>query len=152
MPTTEERLLELIGDVQGLPELEEFRRGLIDALGRAVPSDWVSINEVGPQPGDYWGVVEPELPDASREVFARLMHQNPLVAYMTDGARRGGATRLSDVTSAADYHRLDIYRELYGPLGVRTVDKHLQNAFVKLGVTSRSQAAARAWELALRSG
>jgi DNA-binding CsgD family transcriptional regulator len=251
VPAAEDRLLELIGDVQGLLELEEFRRGLIDALRRAVPSDWVSINEVGPEPGDYWGVVEPALPQSTYEIFARLMHQNPLVAYMTDGARRGGATRLTDVTSAAEFHKLDIYRELYGPLGieyqiaftlpqepprllgvalsrrhadytdaerdllnrarpfliqgyrnaiafererraggeamiealrgagltareaatiariargsssadaaaalgvgVRTVDKHLQNAFAKLAVTSRSQAAARAWELALRS-
>jgi DNA-binding CsgD family transcriptional regulator len=31
-------------------------------------------------------------------------------------------------------------------IGTRTVDKHLQHGFAKLGVTTRSQAAARAWE------
>ncbi|MBS1861389.1 MAG: hypothetical protein JSS68_06710 [Actinobacteria bacterium] len=33
-------------------------------------------------------------------------------------------------------------------VGVRTIDKHLQHAFAKLGVENRSRAAARAWELA----
>ena len=217
------------------------------ALRRAVPSDWVSINEIGPGPGDHWAIVVPPLPASAHETFGRLAHQNPLVAYMTDGARRGSAARLSDVTSPEEFRRLEIYRELYGPLGlehqiaftlpekpprllgvalsrrehdfddgerdllngarpfliqayrnavafeserrtgevamlaaltaaglspreaavialiargnssadaaaalgigVRTVDKHLQHAYAKLDVGSRSQAAARAWEL-----
>ncbi len=247
----DERLLELIGDVAGLLELDEFRHGLIAALRRAVPSDWVSINEVGPEPGDHWELVEPALPAASHEVFGRLMHQNPLVARMTSGPRPGAPLRLSDVVSREEFRALEIYRELYGPLGLehqiaftlpqgpprllgvalsrrdrdfseaerdllgrarpfliqgyrnavafealrrereaamiaalraagltareaestaliahgassadaaaalgigtRTVDKHLQHAFAKLGVTTRSQAAARAWESAGRS-
>jgi DNA-binding CsgD family transcriptional regulator len=248
----DKRLLELIGDVGGLLELEEFRLGLLAALRRAIPSDWASINEVGPEPGDHWDLVEPPLPKQAHDAFARLMHQNPLVAHMTAGPRPGSALRLSDVCSAEEFQALEIYRELYGPLGiehqiaftlpqepprllgvalsrregdftdaerdllnrarpfliqgyrnalafererahrpggaptamesglrdagltrreaeavclvargassadaatalevgVRTVDKHLQHAFAKLGVKTRSQAAARAWELA----
>jgi hypothetical protein len=34
------RLLELIGDTIGLLEIDEFRRGLLDALRRVVSADW----------------------------------------------------------------------------------------------------------------
>lgn len=118
MASDDHRLLHLIGEVHGLLELEEFRRGLVVALQTTIPSDWVSINDVGPTPGDFWGMVEPALPPETRETFARYMHQNPLVAYMTDGRRRGAALRLSDVTSPDDFHALEIYREFYGPLGI----------------------------------
>jgi DNA-binding CsgD family transcriptional regulator len=37
-------------------------------------------------------------------------------------------------------------------IGVRTVDKHLQHAFAKLGVSRRSEAATRAWELLAEAG
>jgi DNA-binding CsgD family transcriptional regulator len=241
----DDRLLELIGDVVGLLDLGEYRRGLIPALRRAVPSDWVSINEVGALPGEFWGMVEPELPPEAVETFVRLMHQNPLVAHMTSGPRPGAPLRFSDVVTSTELHALEIYTEFYGPLGiehqiaftlpqeppcllgvalsrrdrdftdaekallgrarpfliqgyrnalayeqvrrdggmtaalrdlgltrrqaeclaqvargsssadaakamgvgVRTVDKHLQHAFAKLGVTKRSQAAARAWQV-----
>ncbi|HVW45682.1 MAG TPA: helix-turn-helix transcriptional regulator [Solirubrobacterales bacterium] len=249
--TADERLLELIGDVGGMLDLDEYRRGLIVALRRAVPSDWVSINEVGPEPGDHWELVEPELPASAHELFGRLMHQNPLVAHMTAGPRPGAPVRFSDVTTTREFHALEIYTELYGPLGlehqiaftlpqepprllgvalsrrdrdysdderrlltrarpflvqsyraavahdrvrreggraamiaalqaagltpreaecvaqvargassaataetlgvgVRTVDKHLQHVFAKLGVENRSQAAALAWEIVNR--
>ena len=46
------RLLALIGDVLGLVELPDLREGVLLALDRAVPSDWVSINEIGPTPAD----------------------------------------------------------------------------------------------------
>jgi hypothetical protein len=36
---TDKRLLELIGDTQGLLELDEFRTELLPALRRAVPAD-----------------------------------------------------------------------------------------------------------------
>jgi DNA-binding CsgD family transcriptional regulator len=248
MAAGEDALLELIGEVGGLLELEEFRLGLLAALRRAVPSDWVSINEIGSGPGDHWEIVEPELPASAHEAFGRLMHQNPLVARMTSGPRPGAPLRLSDLCSRRRFHALRIYQELYGPLGlehqiaftlpqqpprllgvalsrrerdfsdaerdllgrarpfliqayrnalaferrrpdgeeamiaalraagltgreaqsldllahgassadaaarlgvgVRTVDKHLQHAYAKLGVATRSAAAARAWELA----
>jgi DNA-binding CsgD family transcriptional regulator len=117
MAAPDPRLLELIGDTHGLFDLEEFRRGLFEALRRAVRCDWVSINEVGPTPGDYWGMVEPELPAESAQTFGLYMHQNPLLAYMLE-SRRGTARRLSEFISAEDHHSTDLYRLVYGPLGL----------------------------------
>jgi DNA-binding CsgD family transcriptional regulator len=117
MTPSDSRLLELIGDTHGLLDLEEFRVGLLGALRRAVRCDWVSINEVGPEPGDFWGMVEPDLPEETKEIFAQYMHQNPLLTYMME-SRRGSARRLSEMISTEDFHRLDLYRLLYGRLGL----------------------------------
>jgi DNA-binding CsgD family transcriptional regulator len=117
MTSSDPRLLELIGDTHGLLDLEEFRLGLLDALRRAIRCDWVSINEVGPVPGDFWGMVEPQLPPETSEIFARYMHQNPLVAYMME-SRRGTARRMSEMISVEEYHSLDLYRLFYGKIGL----------------------------------
>ncbi|MFT3864452.1 MAG: helix-turn-helix transcriptional regulator [Solirubrobacterales bacterium] len=247
MALPDPRLLELIGDTHGPFGLEEFRLRLLEALRRAVACDWVSLNEVGPEPGDFWGIVDPDLPRESYEIFARYMHQNPLLLYMLE-SRNGTARRLSEMISKEDLHRTDLYRLLYGEIGLeyqiaftlpqepprmlgvalsrrtrdfddadrdllnqarpfmiqsyrtaiaferlrtelgaealvaalrgagltsreaevigllargrsnadlagalgistRTAEKHVQNAFVKLGVKTRSQAAARVWDL-----
>lgn len=117
MGSTDPRLLELIGDTHGLLDLDEFRVSLLVALKRAVPSEWVSINEVGPRPGDYRGMVEPPLPRESAETFSRYMHQNPLLLYMLE-SRNGTARRLSEMIASAGLHQLDLYQEVYGPLGL----------------------------------
>jgi DNA-binding CsgD family transcriptional regulator len=110
------RLLDLIGDVQGLLDLEEFREGLIVALRRAVDCDWVSLNEFV-APGDVWSLVVPPVPDEVLELFAVYAHQNPLVRHFQ--LRQDGRTqRLSDIASTAELHRLELYREVYSRIGL----------------------------------
>lgn len=84
-------LLELIGDVQGLLDLGAFRLGLLAALLRAVPADWISLNDIGPDPESAVVITEPEFPPAYR---------------------------FSDVISTEELHALDLYREFYGPIGL----------------------------------
>ncbi|MDX6697478.1 MAG: hypothetical protein QOE65_875 [Solirubrobacteraceae bacterium] len=247
--TTDARLLELVGDIQGLLDLDEFREGLIVALRRALGSDWVSLNEFI-SPGEVTSVVVPPVPEDVVERFALYGHENPLVRQFLE-RQDGRAQRLSDLVSAEELHALDLYREVYSAIGleyqmaftlphapprvlgvalsnrdrdftdderdfvdrarpfliqgyrnavahsgltraaagsalldglggagltpreadvvrlialgrsnadaaealglsVRTVHKHLEHAFSKLGVHTRSEAAARAWELAGR--
>lgn len=91
----------------------------MDAPVRAIPSDWVSINEVGPESHPTFGRSSSgpsRLPSTRRSA---VMHQNPLIAHMTSEpvrARRCG----SDVSTARDFHALEIYRELFGPSGSST--------------------------------
>jgi hypothetical protein len=42
--------LDLVGEVQGMLELEELIDGMLAAIHRNVPSDYVSINDIGPTP------------------------------------------------------------------------------------------------------
>jgi DNA-binding NarL/FixJ family response regulator len=242
-------LLELVGELVGLLDLDELRTGLLRALLRAVPAKWASLNEVGPD--GVVALVEPELDERWFGPFAQLAHENPLYQHWVR-TRDGRAYRFSDVTTREALEATRLYREVYAPLGVnhqialslpsqrdrilalvlsredrdfsdaerdllnqarpfmiqvyrnavafsalrsvssagllptlasrglttreaevvsqvalggsnrdiatalqvsdRTVQKHLEHAFRKLGVSTRSEAAAKAWELAREDG
>ncbi len=114
---TDARLLDLVGDVCGLLDLDELRHGLLDALHRALPSLYVSLNDIGPGPSD---VVVLMSPDASEELFAawaRNAHENPLLQYY-QRTQDGRAMRFSDVCTTEELHGLALYREVYEPMGV----------------------------------
>jgi DNA-binding CsgD family transcriptional regulator len=110
-------LLELIGDVQSLLSLDDFRRGLLSALSLAVPADWVSLNDIGPDPESTVVVIEPPFAHQDHALFARLAHQNPLIERFA-ATGDGRAYRFSDVVTPYRLHGLDLYREFYGPLGL----------------------------------
>jgi DNA-binding CsgD family transcriptional regulator len=115
--TTEGAALRLVGDVYGLLEIEEFRVGLLSALREAVPSDWASLNEIGPDPVDTFTIVEPPLEARWHEAWALYGLENPLVELMSR-TRDGRPLRLSDVVGQAELHALRLYRHLYGPIGL----------------------------------
>ena len=60
-PSREAQVLRLVADVCGLLEINEFRHGLLDALNRALPSKYVSLNEIGPTPDTVAVIVRPDL-------------------------------------------------------------------------------------------
>ena len=72
---TTRRLLELVGEAYGFEDLDEFRPGILEVLNRAVPSPWVSYNEVGLEPDKVYSLVLPPAPEGLLPVFARLSHQ-----------------------------------------------------------------------------
>jgi DNA-binding CsgD family transcriptional regulator len=113
-----DRLLDLIGDVVELLELEEFRRGVVEALHRAMRADWVGLSEVGPTPGSVAEFVEPPLAAEIHRSFAELAHQNPLVQRL-DETRDGRAYRISDVVTQKQLHALEIYERVYRPIGLK---------------------------------
>jgi DNA-binding CsgD family transcriptional regulator len=112
-----EALLDLIGDVSGQLDLDEFRLGLLEALGRAVPSDWVSLNDLGPDPGDSTVLIDPPFPPEDHELFAGLAGENPLIAHY-QRTLDGRAYRFSDVVTPAELHCLRLYREFYARIGL----------------------------------
>ncbi len=118
MPASRDaQLLELLGEIQGLLELSDLREGLLTALARIIPSDWVSINEIGSDPDHVFTVVRPALSEQVHESFARFAHENPLI---TRFARTVDTRpyRFSDVISRAEFQALALYRECYAELGL----------------------------------
>ncbi len=110
-------LVQLIGEVVGLLELGEFRRGLLDALLRAVPAQWISLNDLAPDPEQTVVLIEPEFPPEAHALYARHAFQNPLVErYRRTGD--GRAYRFSDLGTSAELHATALYREFYAPLGL----------------------------------
>jgi DNA-binding CsgD family transcriptional regulator len=114
---TDDGLLELIGDMHGLLDIEEFRWELLHAVRRAVSSDWISLNDIGTDPETMVGIVEPEIEPAMRDVFARYAHENPLIEYYIR-TQDGRVRRFSDITTPRRLHALTVYKEFYKPLGI----------------------------------
>ncbi|HEX4306805.1 MAG TPA: LuxR C-terminal-related transcriptional regulator [Solirubrobacterales bacterium] len=107
----------MIGDVQGLLDLDELADGLLATLQRNFPSDFVSINDVGPDRDRVIAVISPPQPEELHRAFGEYAFQNPLMARHMR-TLDGRAYRFSDVISAEEYHRLDLYQQLYKPMGV----------------------------------
>jgi DNA-binding CsgD family transcriptional regulator len=117
--TTTAALLELVGEAYGFEDLDEFRPGILEVLNRAVPSLFVSYNEVGIDPERTFSLMLPRAHDELLPVFARLSHQNPILAeYRRTGD--GRPQRFSDLIDRATYHRLELYRECYRLMGVES--------------------------------
>jgi DNA-binding CsgD family transcriptional regulator len=111
------RLLELVGDIVGLLDIDELRHGLLDALHRALPSAYVSLNDIGPGPGEIVALMSPPSAGDMFELWARHAHENPLLQYYLR-TQDGRAMRFSDVCSREHLESLALYRELYRPMGV----------------------------------
>lgn len=113
----EKRVLSLIGELIGLLELDEFSYGLLRVLREEVPSDFCAIHEL---PADLPHTISLTDPPTSRDAhaeFARYAPQNPIAEYFLR-TRDGRATRFSDLITHRELHQLDLYREVYKPLGV----------------------------------
>jgi DNA-binding CsgD family transcriptional regulator len=114
-----DRLLGLIGDAYGHDDLDSFRRALLGALGRAVPADYRSYNEVGVRADEIVGISDPPVDARLVEVWGRLAHQHPVIRYVRR-TRDGRPWRISDHMHPAEFRRLELYRDFYRPLGVES--------------------------------
>jgi len=117
------QLVDLLEEVIGVTDLDEFHHGLLRGLQRAVPSDWVSLNDLGPGPEDVAVVLTPEPPPDLLEIFIHLREQNPLISYL-ERTRDGRAMRFSDVATEEELHATELYQRVYAPMRV-----HHQMAF-----------------------
>lgn len=114
-----ELLLDLVGEAYAFDGLEEFRPGVMEVVNRAVPSAWVSYNEVGVEPDQVFSLMQPTFPSELFPAFVRYADQNPLIAEYRRTAI-GRPRRISDLMGRAEYHRLDLYRECYSLIGVES--------------------------------
>lgn len=111
------RLLELIGDVCGLLDIDELRHGLLDALHRALPSEYVSLNDIGPGVREVVALMTPDAAPELYDAWTRNAHENPLLQRY-QRTLDGRAMRFSDVCTTDHLHRLALFREVYEPMGV----------------------------------
>jgi DNA-binding CsgD family transcriptional regulator len=110
-------VLDLIGELQGMLDLDELIDGFLAAFERNVPADFVSINDIGPDTERVIAVVIPPQPAGLYRAFGEYAFQNPLMARYME-TLDGRPYRFSDVISVDDYHALDLYRHVYAPMGV----------------------------------
>jgi DNA-binding CsgD family transcriptional regulator len=110
-------VLDFVGEAHGAEDLDELRAFLPAALRRLIPADYASYNEIGNDGRTYATLGDPELPLEAKETWNRYAGQNPLVARFAR-KRDGRAYRFSDVVRDPAVYELELFRELYGPLGI----------------------------------
>jgi DNA-binding CsgD family transcriptional regulator len=101
----------------GLLDLQELCVGLLRALRQTIPAEWSALNELPADLPHTISITAPPAPPEMHVAFARYGPENPLVRYHME-THDGRATRFSDVVTRRELHRLDLYREVYRPLGV----------------------------------
>jgi len=111
------RLLELVADVCGLLDLAELRYGLIDAMRRVLPSDWASLNDIGPGPGEVFAISRPDGEEELYSKFQQYAHENPILQrHLSTLDSR--AYRFSDLVTRDELHALPLYREVYARMKI----------------------------------
>ena len=113
----EKRVLSIVGELLALQDLDEFCQALLVAMREELGADYCAFHELPPDLPDTISMSEPEVPFEMHEAFARYAIQNPIAAYFLK-TRDGRPTRFSDLVSLQELHRLELYREVYRPLGV----------------------------------
>ena len=107
--------LEFVGEANSFGDLEAFRAGILPGIQRLVPSDLVGYNEVDLSGGPALVVTHPDPLPATGEALARLAHEHPLISVQMNGD--GRTYKISDFLSAGEFHSLELYDEIYSPLG-----------------------------------
>jgi DNA-binding CsgD family transcriptional regulator len=113
----EEKLLEMIGEVSGMLDLDELAAGILVVLARLIPSDYVSINDLGPDPERVISLIEPRQPEHLYRAWGEYASQDPLMSRYME-TLDGRPYRLSDVIGREEYHALGLYEHVYAPMGI----------------------------------
>jgi DNA-binding CsgD family transcriptional regulator len=113
----DKRALEIVGETIGLLDLQELCHGMLRALREAVPAEWCALNELPANLPHTISLAEPPAPPQLHVAFAKYGLQNPLAAHFLQ-TKNGRALRFSDLVTRRELHRLELYREVYSPLGV----------------------------------
>ncbi|WCB95061.1 hypothetical protein DSM104299_03803 [Baekduia alba] len=110
-------LLEILGEVHHAEDLPSFRAALLDVLPRVIPNAYTSYNEIAADGTPLVTIVNPEPGGVFLEKWGRYGHQNPLVNRYLE-TRDPRAQRLSDVIALDELRRLELFQEVFAPLGV----------------------------------
>src|SRR5262245_38853637 len=102
-------LLELIRDLYALRDLKSFTAHVGPSLRRMIPADFSSYSEFDLRRRTTVEVDDPPLSEvaarAAYKVFARHLHEHPLVDYYRR-TRDRGAYKISDFITGREFHRL----------------------------------------------
>jgi DNA-binding CsgD family transcriptional regulator len=115
-------LLDSIRELHTFRDQDALRAWLLDtALPKLVPSDWLSYNEVDlSNPEKTLSVLKPESNDFFQNLFPRFQqvaHQHPLIVRQMQSVDFP-VHKISDFLSQESYHQLELYQDVYKPMGV----------------------------------
>ncbi len=111
-------VLELTLEARAAPDLPSFIHEVTPRLRALVPYDALGLNEIDPARGTALVITDP--PDygipGGEGRLAALIRQHPVAGPRSRGDLR--TRRLSEIISARDFHRLELYQEVYRHIGI----------------------------------
>jgi len=111
-----EAALQFALHAQATDELHSFRHHLVPGLRQLVACDSLGYNEIDLDRRTAFVLSDAPVFEGISERFLALAHQHPMVPYQRRGDLR---TRLmSDFLSVRAFHRLELYQDIYRPLGI----------------------------------
>ncbi|MDO8210280.1 helix-turn-helix transcriptional regulator [Conexibacter sp. CPCC 206217] len=110
-------VLAFVGEVNDADDLAEFRQVVVPGLRRLVRSDLAAYNEIVAGGVPVATITDPVATPEAYAAWARYAGQNPLYQRLLR-TRDGRAYRLSDVIERREFEALELYREVFSPLGV----------------------------------
>jgi DNA-binding CsgD family transcriptional regulator len=113
------KALDFMLDVSAVEQPEALVRCVVEGLPRLVASELTTLSLCDLAAGTRRVVSDPEgaiSPD-DEACFNRLIHEHPLVRYHSTQPR-GGARRISDCVSQAQFQRQEIYGDYYRRIGI----------------------------------
>jgi DNA-binding CsgD family transcriptional regulator/GAF domain-containing protein len=111
-------VLDLVGEAHDAEDLDEFRAVILPALNRLLPADFAAYNEVVDGGVPVATISHPAAGPDELEAWARYASQNPLYQRFLQ-TRDGRPYHFGDVIARRDLERLDFYRQIFVPLGLR---------------------------------
>jgi DNA-binding CsgD family transcriptional regulator len=112
-------LLRLLPVLYSAQTLETFPKHMTDLISGLIRPDSCGYSETNFARRRFETQADPALrsnvPDADG-ILARLMPQHPMVVHNRNTDQR--ALKMSDLISQRQFHRLEIYNLVYGPVGV----------------------------------
>jgi DNA-binding CsgD family transcriptional regulator len=113
-------ILDLVHALSDVGDPDEFLDVSLRGVMDLVPCAVATINEVVPSADRVVGWTRPEsfdIPPGAAEALSRLAGDHPLISYMANTGD-GSAHRISDFWSQDEFHRSELYEEVYRPMGV----------------------------------
>jgi DNA-binding CsgD family transcriptional regulator len=113
------RLLDCVREISAFMSGTPFPLRVAAAIHRLVPSDVTTYNLVDGAAGSISCLCEPagSIPPGLQEVFRCHVREHPLITDSLQGAI-GGATKVSDLLTPSEFHKLGIYGEFFRPMRI----------------------------------
>lgn len=118
-PSDYHALLGLVRQFYAVDRVEDFPRRAILGIGRLIPCDILTYNEIDPRRQRATMVDEPEGVIHPKQLAAleRYAEQHPLVMHYAR-TREAQPRKISDFVTLTQFRRLDIYHELFRVLDI----------------------------------
>lgn len=116
-PVDHDAILDFALEARSFPDVAAYRTGILPGLRRLVACDVAGYNEVDVASGTTVVVGEPadSFFTGVEDRFASLVHQHPVVSRAQAGDR--ATYKISDFLSERQFHRLELYQDMYRLVG-----------------------------------